>query len=31
MDKYQVEAVFCKNGNKCEDSHIAGTWSTVYD
>jgi hypothetical protein len=31
MDKYQVEAVFCKNGSKCEDSHIAGTWSTVYD
>lgn len=31
MDKYQVEAVFCKDGDKCEDSHIAGTWSTVYD
>ena len=31
MDKYQVEAVFCKDAEKCEDSHISGTWSTVYD
>ena len=23
--------MFCKDGLKCEDSHIAGTWSTVYD
>lgn len=31
MDKYQVEAVFCKNENDCEDHHVSGTWSTVYD
>lgn len=31
MDKYQVEAVFCKDGVKCDDGHIAGTWSPVYD
>jgi len=31
MDKYQVEAVYCEHGKNCKDSHISGTWSTVYD
>jgi len=31
MDKYQVEANFCKAGKNCESSHITGTWSTIYD
>lgn len=31
MDKYQAEAVLCKNGTECENKHVAGTWSNVYD
>lgn len=31
MDKYQVEANFCKGGRNCQSSHTTGTWSTVYD
>jgi len=31
MDKYQAEGVFCKNGTNCEEKHVPGTWSTVYD
>jgi Cathepsin C exclusion domain len=31
MDKFQAEAVFCQGGTKCEDKHVSGTWSTIYD
>ena len=31
MDKYQAEAVFCENGKNCQDKHISGNWSPVYD
>jgi len=31
MDQYQAEAVLCKNGTECENKHVAGTWSNVYD
>jgi hypothetical protein len=31
MDKYQVEATFCKNGTECEEKHTAGNWSPIYD
>jgi hypothetical protein len=31
MDKFQAEAVFCKDGGPCSDQHFTGTWSTIYD
>lgn len=31
MDKYQVEAILCKNGVDCAQEHLVGTWSTIYD
>jgi hypothetical protein len=31
MDKFQVEASFCKGGTECEQQHVTGTWSTIYD
>lgn len=31
MDKFQVEANFCKGGTECEPQHVTGTWSTIYD
>lgn len=31
MDKFQVEANFCKGGTECEQQHVTGTWSTIYD
>jgi hypothetical protein len=31
MDKFQVEANFCKGGTECEQLHVTGTWSTIYD
>jgi hypothetical protein len=31
MDKFQAEAVFCKGGKDCENKHVAGTWSNIYD
>ena len=31
MDKFQVEAILCKNGKDCAKEHLQGTWSTVYD
>lgn len=31
MDKYQAEATFCLNGTQCEEKHISGTWSPIYD
>lgn len=33
MDKFQVEAILCKNGEEgtCAKEHLQGTWSTIYD
>lgn len=31
MDKFQVEAVLCKDGVTCATEHVGGTWSTIYD
>lgn len=33
MDKFQVEAILCKNGEEgtCAKDHLQGTWSTIYD
>ena len=31
MDKFQAEAILCKDGINCSNEHISGTWSTVYD
>lgn len=31
MDKFQAEAIFCKGGKNCEEKHVPGTWSTIYD
>lgn len=31
MDKFQVEAILCKDGVKCAQEHMTGTWSTIYD
>jgi hypothetical protein len=31
MDKFQAEATFCKGGVKCEETHVAGSWSNIYD
>ena len=31
MDKFQVEASYCKGGSSCEKQHVTGTWSTIYD
>jgi len=31
MDKFQAEATFCKGGKDCENKHVVGTWSNIYD
>lgn len=31
MDKFQVEAILCKDGVSCAPEHLTGTWSPVYD
>ena len=33
MDKFQVEAILCKDGEEghCAKDHLQGTWSTIYD
>ena len=31
MDKSQVEAILCKDGENCATEHITGSWSPVYD
>lgn len=31
MDKFQVEAILCKDGVNCAQEHMTGTWSTIYD
>ena len=31
MDKFQVEAILCKDGINCAQEHLTGTWSTIYD
>jgi hypothetical protein len=31
MDKFEVEAIFCKDGGPCATEHIAGKWSPIYD
>ena len=31
MDKFQAEAVFCEGGKNCQDKHVSGSWSPVYD
>jgi hypothetical protein len=31
MDNYKVEAVLCKNGEKCGQEVIKGHWTSIYD
>ena len=31
MDKFQAEATFCKGGTACEEKHVSGNWSNIYD
>lgn len=31
MDKFQVEAILCKDGVTCATEHLTGKWSPIYD
>ena len=31
MENYKAEAVFCKEGKKCNSETIKGKWTTIYD
>lgn len=31
MDKFQVEAILCKDGVTCATEHLTGRWSPIYD